>query len=63
VTVFALRHLDERQKSGDRPATVEQRATAMMQVNSAVTEANKKIAIADRPQIAALAQTVLTGLQ
>jgi hypothetical protein len=34
-----------------------------MQVNSAVTEANKKIAIADRPQIAALAQTVLTGLQ
>jgi hypothetical protein len=63
VTIFALRHLDERQKSGDRPATVEQRATAMMQVNSAVTEANKKIAIADRPQIAALAQTVLTGLQ
>lgn len=63
MTIFALRHLDERQKSGDRPATVEQRATAMMQVNSAVTEANKKIAIADRPQIAALAQTVLTGLQ
>jgi hypothetical protein len=63
VTGFALRHLDERLKTGDRPATAEQRAVAIMQVNSAVTEANKKISVSDRAQIAALAQSVLSGLQ
>ena len=63
VTSFALRHVDERLMSGDRPATAELRATAIMQVNSAVTEANKKVATSERAQISALAQTVLGGLQ
>ena len=63
VTGFGLRHLDERLKAGDRPATVEQRATAIMQINSALTEANKKVPAAERAPLEALARPVLTALQ
>lgn len=63
VTGFALRHLDERLKAGDRPTTVEQRATAIMQVNAALTEASKKVPVAERAQLEALARPVLTALQ
>lgn len=63
VTTFGLRHLDERLKAGDRPTTPELRATAIMQVNSALTEANKKVPVADRAALQALAQPVLTALQ
>ena len=63
VTSFGLRHLDERLKAGDRPTTVEQRATAIMQVNSALTEASKKVPLAERATLEALARPVLTALQ
>ena len=63
VTSFGLRHLDERLKAGDRPATAEQRATAIVQVNSALTEANKKVPVAERAPLEALARPVLTALQ
>jgi hypothetical protein len=63
VASFGLRHLDERLKAGDRPATVDERATAIMQVSSALTEVNKKIPVAERAPLEALARPVLTALQ
>ena len=60
---FALRHLNERLKVGDRPLNVDQRTTAITQVNSALAEASKKISAAERAQLDALAQPVLLALQ
>lgn len=34
-----------------------------MQVNAAITEANRKVAVADRVQLEALAKPVLAALQ
>lgn len=63
VTSFGLRHLDERLKAGDRPTATDQLATASAQVNSALTEAYKKVPLADRPQLDALSKPVLAALQ
>ncbi len=63
VTRFGLRHLDERIKSGDRPIAPDVVAVAIAAVNSALMEANKKVTVAERAQLAALAQPVLTALQ
>ena len=61
VTGFGLRHLLERLQAGDRPRP-EQTATAVAQVNAAVTEATRRVALADRPGVAALGQQVLAML-
>jgi hypothetical protein len=63
VASFGLRHLDERLKAGDRPTATDVLATATAQVNSALTEAYKKVPLSDRPQLDALAKPVLAGLQ
>jgi hypothetical protein len=63
VASFGLRHLDERLKAGDRPTATDVLATATTQVNSALTEAYKKVPLSDRPQLDALAKPVLAGLQ
>lgn len=63
ATQFGLRHLDERIKSGDRPTAADAVAAAVASVNSAMMEANKKVTVAERAQLAALAQPVLTALQ
>jgi hypothetical protein len=63
ATSFGLRHLDERLKGGDRPTDAAARATAITQVNSAVTEAGKKVSAAEKAQLQALANPVLTALQ
>ncbi len=62
ATRFGLRHLDERIKSGDRPTAPDVVATAIASVNSALMEANKKVTVAERAQLAALAQPVLAAL-
>ena len=61
VTGFGLRHLLERLQAGDRPGS-NQTAMAVAQVNAAVAEASRKIAVADRPGVAALGQQVLAML-
>ena len=61
VTGFGLRHLVERLQAGDRPRT-DLTATAVSQVNAALAEASRKIALADRPGVAALGQQVLAML-
>jgi hypothetical protein len=61
VSGFGLRHLMERLQAGDRPRT-DQTATAVSQVNAALVEASRKIALADRPGVAALGQQVLAML-
>jgi len=61
VASFGLRQLDERQKSGDRP-TAAQSAMAVASINSALTEANKKVPLADRAKLAAMAQPLLAVL-
>ena len=60
---FGLRHLDERLKAGERPTGTGQPALAISQVNSVLTEANKKLSTADRETLKALAQPVLAQLQ
>jgi hypothetical protein len=61
VATFALRHLLERLLTGDRPGAA-QIATVTTTVNTAVTEANRKNALADRPAIQTLGQQVLAAL-
>lgn len=63
AATFGLRHLNERLSAGEKPSTAELKATATAQVNSLVTESYKKIPIADRARIDALAQAVLAALQ
>lgn len=63
VATFGLRHLDEREKAGDRPTTAELRATAISSVNSALTAAGKKVSASEKSQLDALAKPVLAGLQ
>jgi hypothetical protein len=63
VTTFGLRHLDEREKAGDRPATADLRTTAISSVSSALTEAGKKVSAAEKAQLDALAKPVLAGLK
>ncbi len=59
---FALRHLLERQAAGDRPARPEQRTEAATTVNRAVTEAARKVPLAERAVLILLAEQVLAGL-
>jgi hypothetical protein len=61
VTLFALRHLNERIADGQRP-TLEQVALAIAQVTTALTEAYKKVPLADRAKLDALGQPLLTAL-
>jgi hypothetical protein len=63
VASFALRHINERLANGERPTSVDQIATAVAQVTAALTEAYKKVPLADRPAIDALATSALTALQ
>jgi hypothetical protein len=59
---FALRHLNERLSVGDRPTAVVDLVAAIGLVNSALTEVNRKVTVADRATLAALAQPVLAAL-
>jgi hypothetical protein len=59
---FGLRHLNERIAAGERPANAEQTATAIMQVNSTLAEAYKKVPVSDRAALEALARPVLATL-
>jgi hypothetical protein len=61
VASFGLRHLNERIADGQRP-TVEQTAMAIAQVTTALTEAYKKVPVADRAKIDALGQPLLAAL-
>lgn len=60
---FGLRHADERLAAGERPSNAEQLAMAVASVNTALVEANKKIAAAERVKLQALAQPVLDRLR
>ncbi len=62
ATSFALRHLLERLATGDRPTRPEQIAEARAEVVQAVTEASRKVPMADRPGLAALGEQVLAAL-
>lgn len=62
VASFGLRHLAGRLGTGDRPASAEQTLMAITAVNSALTEAYKKVPVADRPKLDLLAQPVLAAL-
>ena len=61
VASFGLRQLLERLQSGDRPSAT-QIAAVVTTVNTAVTEANRKNAVADRPAVQALGQQVIAML-
>ncbi|PYP40086.1 MAG: hypothetical protein DMD43_09260 [Gemmatimonadetes bacterium] len=61
MTGFGLRHLLERLQAGDRPGS-SQTAMAVAQINAAVAEASRKIAVADRAGVAAMGQQVLAML-
>jgi len=50
VATFALRHISERLASGDRPSLASI-ATAITQIYSGLTEANKKLPVADRGKL------------
>ena len=63
VATFGLRHLNERLAAGEKPATADLLATARAQVSSLVNESYKKISVADRAKVDALAQPVLSALQ
>lgn len=63
VATFGLRHLNERLSAGEKPATADLLATATAQVNSLLTESYKKIPVADRAKVDALAQPVLAALR
>lgn len=62
VGTFGLRHLNERIAAGERPANSEQAAMAIAQVNSTLTEAYKKVPMADRAGLEALAKPVIASL-
>ena len=63
VATFGLRHLNERVAAGEKPATADLLATARAQVSSLVTESYKKVPMADRAKVDALAQPLLSALQ
>lgn len=62
ATGFGLRHASERLASGELPVSPELRAMAIAAVNTALTEANRKIPVADRQNLLTLAQPVIAGL-
>lgn len=62
VTSFGLRHVNERLGAGERPTSAEQIAMAITSVNTALTEAYRKVAAADRLRLEALGQPVLAAL-
>ena len=62
ATTFGLRHLNERLTAGDRPQRPEQITEAVAAVNMAVTEATRRVPLADRAGITALGQQVLALL-
>jgi hypothetical protein len=61
VASFGLRHLLERLQSGDRPRA-DQLSAVVTTVNTAVSEASRKVALADRAALQALGQQVLAAL-
>jgi hypothetical protein len=61
VATFALRHITERLAAGDRPSLASI-ATAITQIYSGLTEANKKIPVADRSKVETLALQVIAAL-
>lgn len=62
VSGFGLRHVSERLMNGDGPTGAEQIAMAIISVNSALTEAYRKVTVADRVKLEALGQPVLAAL-
>lgn len=62
ATSFALRHLNERLATGEVPTDATLKATAISQINTALTEVYKKVSTADKAKIDALAQPVLIAL-
>lgn len=62
VTAFALRNLSERLTAGERPATAAQVTSAVASVNTALTEAYRKVTVADRARLEALGSAVLGAL-
>ncbi|MEK6597842.1 MAG: hypothetical protein AABY91_05875, partial [Gemmatimonadota bacterium] len=63
ATTFALRHLLERLNAGDKPTRPEQLTEAVTEVNAALVAALRKVPVADRAAISALAEQVLARLQ
>ena len=61
VATFALRHIGERLAAGDRPSLASI-ATAITQIYSGLTEANKKLPVADRASVETLALQVIARL-
>lgn len=62
ATSFGFRHASERLAAGELPASPELRAMAIVSVNTALTEANRKIPVAERARLQTLAQPVIAGL-
>lgn len=62
VASFGLRNLNTRLAAGEGPTSVTAALAAIASVNSALTQAYKKVAVADRGSIDALAQPVLAAL-
>ncbi len=62
VATFGLRNVSERLADGQRPTSVEQIATAVVQVTAALTEAYKKVSVTDRAKLEALGTPVLAAL-
>jgi hypothetical protein len=63
ATSFALRHLNERIEAGERPADATQKATALSQINTAMTEVAKKVSASDKTKLDVLAAPVLAVLR
>jgi mono/diheme cytochrome c family protein len=63
TTAFALRHLNERLNAGERPPDATQKATALSQINTALTEAAKKVSATDKAKLDVLAAPVLAVLK
>jgi len=62
TTTFGLKHLLDRLATGDRPQRADQIAMVVTTVNTAVTEATRKVPIADRAGLQALGQQVVAAL-
>ncbi len=62
ATSFGLRHAGERLAAGDIPASPELRAMAIASVNTALTEAGRKLPAAERERLQLLAQPVIASL-
>ena len=59
VASFGLIHIDTRIRDGERPTSIAQVASAIASIYTALTESYRKVPVADRPAIDALAQRVL----